>query len=411
MPLRLKVLKFRNQPCQDIPEVQVNEAGGSIGRRDGNTLTLPNDASISREHGRVFHDAGAYNYLDCSSNGTKLENHNRVINQEIIVLSDGDRLGIGDYEVLVIIDALHPATDNAPIPGAYAEGQDIPWISMPLSKSAPQPSAPASPVQDLVFIDPPAGSDPFMDLLLGIGNMADERDHEAIPSKKNLVEVTREEGSGPQFHAGRVQHDAPEIAQETGLLSLEQAFQLILKGAGMDFTSLPGAGDRVDAQLEQIGKLLRVFVEGLAKALQARADMKRQMRVAVTTIDANANNPLKFSPGTSQMLELMLGSREQGFKDPVVAVQEGFSDLINHQLAMSAGLQGSLLSVLKRFDPDRIEQSYAEGIVFQKKAKCWEDYCNAYPKLVEGALDDIFGEDFADRYERQLAQLRAAQNK
>ena len=61
-----------------------------------------------------------------------------------------------------------------------------------------------------------------------------------------------------------------------------------------------------------------------------------------------------------------------------VAIEEAFNDLMNHQLAMQAGIQASLTDLLKTFDPKIIEKQFEQGIVLQKKAKCWDRYEETY---------------------------------
>jgi predicted component of type VI protein secretion system len=75
---------------------------------------------------------------------------------------------------------------------------------------------------------------------------------------------------------------------------------------------------------------------------------------------------------------------------------------------MTAGIQASLTDILKRFEPQSFEQHTQKGFLSNKKAECWEAYCRAYPKLAEYAQENLFGEEFADAYEAQIAALRGS---
>ena len=241
-----------------------------------------------------------------------------------------------------------------------------------------------------------------MELLLGIDNVSFERNVESSSVRRNENEF--------DASTSAISEELDNSVNPSLIASVE-LYHAFLRGAGIqDGSSSAQNLEELHVRMERVGRLLRAFVEGIAKALQARAELKRQMRVSVTTLEAANNNPLKFSSNTEQLLELMLDSRTQGFKDSVLAVKEGFDDLVGHQLAMSAGLQGSLLSVLKRFDPLTIEASFDHGLVFQRKAKCWDDYCSRYPSLVTTALEDIFGDEFADTYEKQLEKLKISKD-
>jgi len=65
--------------------------------------------------------------------------------------------------------------------------------------------------------------------------------------------------------------------------------------------------------------------------------------------------------------------------------------------------------LLKRLAPKCFEDQFKEGIVFQKKAKCWDAYSQTYPKLVNETMDDLFGDAFAEAYREQLRLLRESQ--
>lgn len=182
-------------------------------------------------------------------------------------------------------------------------------------------------------------------------------------------------------------------------------FRQFLKGAGVSAELPP-------AELEQVmftvGALFREMVDGLMTVLRARAEVKSQFRVAVTTIRAANNNPLKFTADPGDAIKLMLDPRHPGFLEPRRAVQEGLSDVMNHQLAMTAGIQAALADALRRFHPTVFEKPFEEGLVFQKKAKCWEAYVKAYPELANDVLENIFGDTFAEAYERQMQILKAS---
>ena len=53
------------------------------------------------------------------------------------------------------------------------------------------------------------------------------------------------------------------------------------------------------------GALFRNLVEGLMDVLRARAEMKSEFRVSVTTLRSNENNPLKFNPDVDSVLKLL----------------------------------------------------------------------------------------------------------
>ena len=159
-------------------------------------------------------------------------------------------------------------------------------------------------------------------------------------------------------------------------------------------------------KMTRIGTMFRQFVESTVNVMRSRAEFKSLFRVSVTTIKKADNNPLKFSVTTEEAIKHLINDGQGGFKGSVESIDEGFNDLLNHQLAMQAGIQASLTEILKQFDPAAIEKQFSEGLVLQKKSKCWEKYTQVHEGLSETAVDDFFGDVFSDAYEQQMRVLK-----
>ena len=97
-----------------------DERGGSIGRIAGNDWVLPDPNNfVSSRHARVSATHGAFFLEDTSSNGTFINAPDRPTSRgEPQLLSDGDRLYIGDYEIIVQLIPSAPAdvSTRAPSP-------------------------------------------------------------------------------------------------------------------------------------------------------------------------------------------------------------------------------------------------------------------------------------------------------
>ena len=104
-----------------------DERGGSIGRIAGNDWVLPDAQNfVSSRHARVSANAGAFYLEDTSSNGTFINAPDQLASRtELQKLSDGDRLFIGDYEIIVQL-----------IPSAAAEAT-VRVAPMPPPSAAP----------------------------------------------------------------------------------------------------------------------------------------------------------------------------------------------------------------------------------------------------------------------------------
>ena len=215
--IQIAVITRQGAPGEKSQIVQFGPAGGTIGRSDTNTLVLSDpDRTVSRVHAQVLCRGGQYFVIDRGSNPI-VRNGQALGSGNEALLSDGDRLVIGGFELKVEVQAAvdaSPAPSFAPASGAPipASAEDDPFADLlaglapppqaPLTGPAakPLPSASAPPADSLMFPDPmQSGSrnaqaaqiDPFADLLgaapssapaTGLGALDDFSDLGAPPA-------------------------------------------------------------------------------------------------------------------------------------------------------------------------------------------------------------------------------------
>ena len=104
-----------------------DERGGSIGRIAGNDWVLPDPQNfVSSRHARVSAVDGMFYLEDTSSNGTFINAPDHAASRTCPQpLSDGDRLYIGDYEIIVQI-----IRDEAPAVSALGLGTVDPLAAL-----------------------------------------------------------------------------------------------------------------------------------------------------------------------------------------------------------------------------------------------------------------------------------------
>lgn len=283
-----------------------------------------------------------------------------------------------------------PAKPISPMPAAWPTGS-----SEGMEPARPrEPSVRLSPAETAAPLVPPES--PFPAEVCGSSAAPASVGPEITPPP---ARIPRPGAAQPPAPAASPVSAAPTTAPS------DELFRQFLKGAGVS-SDLPAA--ELEQAMFTVGVLFREMVDGLMTVLRARAEVKSQFRVAVTTIRAANNNPLKFTADPGDAIKLLLDPRHPGFIEPRRAVQEGMGDVMNHQLAMTAGIQAALADALKRFHPTVFEKPFEEGLVFQKKAKCWEAYVRAYPELANEVLENIFGETFVEAYERQMQILKGS---
>jgi predicted component of type VI protein secretion system len=116
MPILLSVYTYRNAaPAQALAR-RFDRLGGAIGRAPGNDLVLDDpDKYISRLHARIEYRDEAFWLVDVGSNPS-LVNDRPVGAGCSVQLEDGDRVTIGDYQLLASVES----EATAFIPAAHA---------------------------------------------------------------------------------------------------------------------------------------------------------------------------------------------------------------------------------------------------------------------------------------------------
>ena len=183
------------------------------------------------------------------------------------------------------------------------------------------------------------------------------------------------------------------------------------RGAGLHET--PNPAELTPELMEKIGRMLALSVQGGMDLLGARAVVKQEVRMAVTLINPDANNPLKFLPSADVALAQMFAPRMPGFMPAEQALKDAYADLVTHQTAMAAGTQAALEAIFERFNPDQMEARLAaEGRLNRfftgvKKAQLWDSYRERYRSLREEIRGDFFrrlGADFHDAYHQEQSR-------
>ena len=104
MPLTVQVISYKNQPLQEPLSASFDREEGTLGRSSENHFILPDpEKFVSHIHAIISYEHGCYYLKDTSANGTLVSNKNSRIHRESIQLEDGDRLKIGDYDLVVSI--------------------------------------------------------------------------------------------------------------------------------------------------------------------------------------------------------------------------------------------------------------------------------------------------------------------
>ncbi|WP_228896488.1 type VI secretion system-associated FHA domain protein TagH [Pseudoduganella aquatica] len=264
-------------------------------------------------------------------------------------------------------------------------------------RAAPQPPAPAAPAPAMLI---PDDYDPLADFL--------------PPRVQAPAAPYVPQPAAPIAYALPPQqsHAAPggAAAQVGAAQGGEEVIQALLRGLGL--TGLRTTKSPAETA-ELVGAMLREATSGTMAVLMARAMTKRESRLEMTVLGAQANNPLKFFPDAESALSQMLTNTLSGYMPPVKSIGSAFEDLKAHELAVIAGMRAALDGVLARFNPALIEAKEPEGVMDKmmattRKARLWDRMVALHEDILREADDDfqhLFGEKFSAAYEDQIGRL------
>lgn len=441
--------------------LSVTTSGGrglDIGRDQHLDWALPDPSrAVSGRHCEIRFRDGAWWLRDISTNGTFVNGGEHRV-QSPYRLQNGDRLEIGHYIIAVAIeDEAGQASSATPPPPPYAAQPESLWApseeaAPPISRrdlmppsharpvhagfidwaaDIPAPSAEPAPPPARDWSPPAARTDEFAWAPLQPQPLPPETPVAPIPTPRRPPasspsdadpwgepaenagppEPPAEPASAPMPAFSPPPFPADPIVQPSGApapISMGEFMQRFAKGAGVSPQAL--ATQDPGAFAEQLGGLMRLIAEELKGLLAARAETKRIARsTSQTMIQAQDNNPLKFSPTVDDALQLIFGQPRSGYLDAKRAFDESFRDLKAHQIKTYSAMQHALKMLVEDLDPQAITEATAQdggglgGLIGSRKAKMWDAYVarwEAKTAPYENGLVDAFMIYFAECYDR-----------
>jgi len=393
MTLVLHGIALNEEPMSQPLIGRFDERGGTLGRSDQATFTLPDpERMISRVQAQILHRDDLYWIENVSAASPILHNSRPLSAGMRVMLRDGDEVRVGGYTLQVAFE--HDEASATILRGrtVITRRQGTQLLAQPEAKATPS-GAPSGPVAGAAAI--PAPNAPA-----GRATPA-----AAAPSQAPAGAAPGRSAPGAARAASGPAQPAP------GAEALWRAF---LDGAGVD-VPLPNAPSA--ELLHSIGAMMRIAIGGIHRLVAMRAMTKDEMQAQMTVIQVRGNNPLKFAPDGIVALQLLLQPPARGFLAAPAALRDALIDLQSHQVGVMAGMRAALEAVLDRFDPAKLEALLTTRSVFDslrpahRRARLWEVYLEHYRSLREEAQEDFqrfFGEAFRAAYEAQVRSLEAA---
>lgn len=276
---------------------------------------------------------------------------------------------------------------SAPVARAWSP-EHVHDIHLPMSLNpiAPQADSGAAP-----GIDDPFGDWPDIALAAPGQNTERPPHHTAAPASAAL--------------GLPADHGAPEPVN---------AWSAFTRGLG-----LPDAHDSdpqatADAA-ERAGAIVRTLIEALAQLLDARADLKRELRAQDRTmLSGRDNNPLKSGLSAPELIQYLFAAQVVGGYLPAErAVRDSINDLLIHEHATIAAARAAVEGTLREFDPVRLRKQLVPGKSswFQvlDSARLWDAFEQHHQKQsaqMADWLEAIFARHFMPAYSRETERLK-----
>ncbi len=341
-----------------------DERGGTLGRSDDATLTLPDpERMISRLQAQVLYRDGQYWIENVSNVSPVLHNGHPVGTGMRVALHDADELRIGGY-------TLQAAFESGPESDTILRGR----ITMP-------GLVPAVALKVL-----PASTD---------GQSAPEP----------LVTPSSASTAPADTHGTLVEplHTPSSLAAAAdGVL-----WGSFVEGIGVEVATTDKPSPEL---LRSIGEMMRVTVDGIRRLISMQARAKNKIQTAVTKISLRGNNPLKLAPDSVHALQMLLQPPARNFLTGPAALHDALTALQSHQTGMTTVV---LEAVLDRLNPKKLETLLGKRAFLdylwpmRRRTRLWELYLKQYDELCKEAQDDSQRETFRAAYEAQVPNSNA----
>jgi type VI secretion system FHA domain protein len=186
------------------------------------------------------------------------------------------------------------------------------------------------------------------------------------------------------------------------------ALDAFFRGAGLPPQRLDDK--RAEQVLQRLGQIMREVVLGVSENLHLRAEQKNVMRVPTTTIQAQNNNPLKFSASVEEALNNLLFRDSAEYLSAVDAIRETFGDIKQHQQHLLGAMRTAVVDYVNRLDPEELESKIGRGnalIGAANKLKYWDLFKDLFQVVSmhqPGQFPQQFLEELARAYERETSR-------
>lgn len=453
MAIKLRVISDHYRDLGEHRTRVFGVNGGTIGRAPDNDWILPDPKRlVSGHHCEIQYRSGGYWLKDTSTNGVYVNDAEEpVASRSPVALQDGDRLRIGDYEVIVGIDeridflpaAFEEQSAARHLDSGIAANLDVNSLFAPrdpsqsgsisvrnafgikLGKSGaeipleppPQPLSTRVLPEVAASAAPPPSPPPRTQAPANTAVAAGEALAPTADWALKTRAITRQELADAlarrQSRLEARKQILPFHQQATTWEDLRSAVQAFCRGAGIDPASI---SPEAQAMLPLLaGQLLREAVVGL-NDLQLARQAGSPAAGAASAASVSASNPLRTSTSVEQALQRLFESHGRLYGGPVDALREVLQEVKDHEAALVAAMRAGTEAMLAQLSPGNVADQFEQGRARtlapgqDPRPRYWEYYAEFYRVIAQSASDGLphpFAEAFARAYEETRAGLRA----
>ena len=166
-------------------------------------------------------------------------------------------------------------------------------------------------------------------------------------------------------------------------------------------------------ELEALGRVTRLALQGLLQATEAAAVSRREVRSEDRApTEPRELNPLRLAGPLEDKLDYLFGGHvaKGGLLPPDRAVAQMAGELVAHEQAMADAVQDAVQAILKEFEPEALKQKLLGGgaRIFES-ARAWDAFARDYAERQSGGdewVRQLLDRHFADAYARALVRAK-----
>jgi type VI secretion system FHA domain protein len=404
MALRLRVVSDQRRQLGPRATIAFGAAGGSIGRSTDNDWVLPDPHRyLSGRHARVHFRQGAWYLEDTSTNGVYVNDADQPIpKQAPHELRNGDVLRLGEYHVVVAIDASGEAAAQERTTSTTARMNGSRSVAL-----AGQEDLGASLNLQALLATDSSPSDSFR-AVNAYGQAVGASFGRAIPEERESSDDSIARRIARLAKAAQARER--ERASGAALYDVSSGLQAFCRGAGIEADVLPAESHT--RMLHLAGQLFREALLGLKDLGRTQQELRNRFRIE-SPRDPEDTRPSLERTAVDDVLAQLLASHDTRRLDAVAWLREGFAQLKGHEEAVARAMRAAFLEFVGRLEPAeleaRFERAPKRGRAPGSKEHNWELYTELYRSFTEAPPDHLphlFVEVFANVY-RELRSARS----